>query len=59
MDTDQAIEQYKCAAEHALLGLNNMSEEDATVQPTATNNEDTTLETHPDVNDDSWDSESN
>jgi hypothetical protein len=59
MDTKQAIEQYKRAVgEHALLGLNNTSEEDATVQPTATNNEDTP-EIHPDVNDDSFDSESN
>jgi hypothetical protein len=58
MDTKQAIEQYKLAAEHALLGLNNRSEEDATVQPTAKNNEDTP-ETHPDVSDDSCDSESN
>ena len=58
MDTQHAIEQYKRAAEHALLGLNEMSEEDVTVQPTATNNEDTP-ETHPDVNDDSFDSESN
>jgi hypothetical protein len=45
----QAVEQYKLAVEHALLGLNNRSEEDATVQP----------ETQPDVNDDSCDSESN
>jgi hypothetical protein len=58
MDTKQAIEQYKGAAEHALLGLNEMSEEDVTVQPTATNNEDTP-ETHPDVKNDSFDSESN
>jgi hypothetical protein len=58
MDTKQAVEQYKHAAEHALFGLNNTSEEDATVQPTATNNEGT-QETHPDVNDDSFDSESN
>jgi hypothetical protein len=35
-----------------------MSEEDATVQPPATNKEDTP-ETDPDVNDDSFDSESN
>jgi hypothetical protein len=59
MDTKQAIEQYKRAAgEHALLGLNNTSEEDTTVQPTATNNEDTP-EIHPYVDDDSFDSESN
>ena len=58
MDTKQAVEQYKLAAEHAFLGLNNRSEEDATVQPTAENNEDTP-ETHPDVNNDSFDSESN
>jgi hypothetical protein len=57
MDMKQAIAQYKRAAEHALLGLNYMSEEDATVQPTATNNEDTP-ETHPDVNDETFDSES-
>jgi hypothetical protein len=58
MDTKQAIGQYKRAAEHALLGLNNTSEVDTSVQPTATNNKDTP-ETHPDVNDDSFDSESN
>jgi hypothetical protein len=34
MDTKQAIEQCKLTAEHALLGLKNRSEEDATVQPT-------------------------
>jgi hypothetical protein len=55
MDTKQAIEQYKLAAEYAFLGL---SEEDATVQPTAENNEDTP-ETHSDVDDDPCDSESN
>jgi hypothetical protein len=37
MDTKQAIGQYKRAAEHALLGLNNTSEVDTSVQPTATN----------------------
>jgi hypothetical protein len=49
MDRKQAIEQYKRAAEHALLSLDN---------PSSTNNEDMP-ETHPDVIDDSFDSESN
>jgi hypothetical protein len=63
MSTKQVIEQYKSAAEHVVLGLNNTREGNATilstvnnatipstVQPTATNNEG--------VNDDSIDSKS-
>jgi hypothetical protein len=59
MGTKQAIEQHKLAAEHALLSLNNRSEEDATVQPSTAKNNKDMPETHLDVNDDSCDSESN
>jgi hypothetical protein len=37
MDMKQAIEQYKRAAEYALLGLNNTSEDNAII-PSAVNN---------------------
>jgi hypothetical protein len=65
LEMKQSIEQYKCTAEDALHGLKNMCVEEAAVsspvQPPASKNSNNggTPEKHPDVDVDSFDSESN